>query len=207
MARSGNFVLVMLLVACAIRVQAQVPSAKLWSNGTAKAAEYRAVAQADLARRLATLSDVDERPVPSGFPYDVQTLRELRTATIGYGFEVFTLPPAALKSEQPVEQGVVSTGTWRFMVMVGSRPVALMTLASMSGEMRVVEVGAAKLAKLIEAMASRHANSADRLRFIRVYEAHQDILEVATSDAPPRYERLASPGVLLEGKDVRTLLP
>lgn len=183
-----------------------VPQAALFGAGAAHEAELRGLAEADLARRIGVLAREDPTSLPAGFPFKVQALSELRTATIGYGFQMYTPAVAAAKTGT-FDQALVPTGQWRFLVMVSGRPVGLLTLARLSGRMRVVEVGAAQLAAAVDAMASRHAaKGALRLRFVRIPSAHLDLLEVSYPGMPSQYERLAEPGDLLRGEQAMKLL-
>ena len=180
--------------------------AALLSAGDPAYAEVRALAETDLARRLVVLAKEDPASLPAGFPFKVQALSDLRTATIGYGFQMYTQNAAAVRTRS-LDQTLVPTGLWRFLVMAGGRPVGLLTLARVSGQWRVVEVGAAKLAEDLDAMASRHAaKGALRLRFVRITSAHLDLLEVSFPGMPIQYERLAEPGELLRGDQAINLL-
>jgi hypothetical protein len=182
------------------------PQAALFNVGDASEAELRVIAQADLARRIAVLAKEDPASLPVGFPFNVQAISELRLASIGYGFQMYS-PDASAAKRGPLDQTLVPTGLWRFAVMVGGRSVGLLTLARMSGQTRVVEVGAAKLAASLDALASSHAaKGALRLRFVRIPAARLDLLEVSYPGMPLQYERLAEPGMLLRSDQVADLL-
>jgi hypothetical protein len=182
------------------------PHAALLSGGDPAYAALCGLAEADLARRMAVLAKEDPASLPAGFPFNVHAISDLRTASIGYGFQMY-VPDASVAKTLSLAQPLVPTGLWRFMVMAGGRPVALLTLAPMAGQMRVVEVGASKLAADLDAMASRHAaKGALRLRFVRIPSARLDLLEVSYQGLPVQYERLAEPGELLRREQAMDLL-
>ena len=80
----------------------------------------RAAAQQALSQFALRLRD-QEGTLPAGFPFDVHDVAELRTAQLGYGFEVFDADAASLASGESLEQSARPTGTWRFAVVANGR--------------------------------------------------------------------------------------
>jgi|GEM_PF-2875530 hypothetical protein len=168
--------------------------------------ECRAMAKANLARQIARFSNDDSGGVATRLPFGAHSLEELRTATIGLGFEVFTISPAILKLRLPLEQHVEPTGTWHFAVMAGQRPMALLTLARISGRWCVVETRDGKLAETLDAIASRHAaQGAESIRFIRMPLVDHDLVQVQYPATHVHYELLSAPGKLLHDDEVLNL--
>ena len=180
-------------------------AAELFEGGPSHP-ELRALAQADLSRRLEALLPGSPSGLPPGCPFGVEKLSDLRGATVGLGFEVHTLSPDAAASLLPLEQALAGTGHWRFVVIAGGRPVALMTLARVGGEMGVVEVGASRLAGLITQLAAAHGGGTTaRLRFIRIPAAHQDFLAVTDRAGGTAFYRVSDAGERIGGEAIRAL--
>lgn len=161
------------------------------------------MAQADLDRRVAAYGSS-----PSSLPFDLRSAQELKEAALGFGFEVYTLTAPALRARGSVEAALEPAGIWRFSVTAGGRAVGLLTLAKVSGRLRVVEVGNGTLAGILDSLGRLHqADKAVGLRFFRIPEAHQDFLEVVRPGALPTYERITPPGKAITESDIRNLLP
>jgi len=122
--------------------------------------------------------------MPPHFPLAVTDVKELGHARIGYGFQVYTLDPAdVIAGRSDVGRMARPTGDWRFVIDVNGRPIGLATVRQERGQWETVSYGGAALAREIATVAARHGNaSRSNLRFIRVFQAQSDFIEV-TSDA------------------------
>ncbi len=118
----------------------------------------------------------------NGFPLDVRSAEDLLQARIGFGFEVHTVAPSAVLAGSSLETEAIGTGHWRFVILVANRAVGLMDVARQDGAWTAVGFGGAGLARELDDLVSFHkANRAGSLRFIRIYQAGSDLLEVGTS--------------------------
>ena len=149
-----------------IAVQAQEPAAAT------------AAAQ-DLARFVKHHQKVHADGLPKGFPLAIDKVSDLASARLGRGFAVYTVDPADIAAADDLSAVARPTGTWRFVIRAGSRTVGLATVVQVNGQWQVVSYGGAQLAEDVESTMRQHGN-ADRsnLRFVRVFQARADFLEV-----------------------------
>ncbi|BDU71823.1 hypothetical protein [Mesoterricola silvestris] len=202
-ARRAPGILAALLLLGGAGLRAQETVEGLYGAPSPRMAECRRVAQADLERRLAGTEASRAR-----LPFGVRSAGELQDAALGFGFEVFTLSARALRARGGVEAALESAGIYRFAVLAGGRTVGLLTVATVEGRPKVVEVGSGALAGILDSLGRLHlGDGTSRLRFVRVPELHQDFLEVARSGAAPVYERITPPGKAITGTELRNLLP
>lgn len=170
---------------------AQVPRAIQQLEQRASA-DALAAAQRDLAQFSAHHS---KRQGPSAeFPLQVNNLQELKLARIAYGFPVHTIDPADLLAGRSTMRAMAKpVSQWRFVITIGARPVGMATVEKVNGRMETVSYGAAVLAKDLD-LAARQYGNADRtnLRFLRIYQARADFLEVASADGRGRFAPLLS---------------
>lgn len=133
-------------------------------------------------------------PLPDGFPLEVKTARELKDATITYGFPVYTIdPPELLAGRGTMQSMARHTNVWRFVIAIGQRPVGMATVEKVNGRFEVVEYGAAVLAKDLNVLAAQHGNGdKSNLRMVRIYQARSDLLEVTGSDGRARFAPMHS---------------
>ncbi|AOZ49892.1 hypothetical protein [Chromobacterium vaccinii] len=128
--------------------------------------------------------------LPDGFPLSVADGRELASLRLGRGFPVYSVNPQRLLAADADLSGLMApTGSWRFVALSGSRPVGLVTVERLEGRWQAIAFGAAELAKNVEAAQAGHAG---QTRFLRVYQAQSDFLEVAQADGKPRFAALMS---------------
>ncbi|SUX55607.1 hypothetical protein [Chromobacterium vaccinii] len=128
--------------------------------------------------------------LPDGFPLSVADGRELASLRLGRGFPVYSVNPQRLLAADADLSGLMApTGSWRFVALSGSRPVGLVTVEKLEGRWQAIAFGAAELAKNVEAAQAGHAG---QTRFLRVYQAQSDFLEVAQADGKPRFAALMS---------------
>ena len=200
---SGALMSLIFLAGASLALHGQETVETLFRSGSSCLAECRAVAQEDLDRRVAAAGSSRSNP-----PFDVRSAQELKDAALGFGFEMYTLAAPALRSRGTVGAALEPAGIWRFSVTAGGRTVGLLTLAKVSGRLRVVGVGNGTLAGILESLGRLHlADRTVKLRFFRIPEAHQDFLEVVREGAPPTYERITPPGKAITEAEIRNLLP
>ncbi|HEV3105110.1 MAG TPA: hypothetical protein VGZ01_05420 [Trinickia sp.] len=135
----------------------------------------------------------------------VDDYHALRDAFIGSGFEVNLIDPDALLAGKGIEASTHGSGAWRFVVMLGNKPVGLITVARLQGQWQMVEAGASEMAREVMDVVSRYARVAPsaRLRFIRSSQGMADFIEViqpaeADRAIPPLYVPLFSTQAALD---------
>ncbi|MFZ6678903.1 hypothetical protein [Undibacterium sp. Tian12W] len=131
--------------------------------------------------------------LPSEFPLEVNDVQDLKDAKIGYGFPVYSLPPQdVMTGRGDLRSMAKATGEWRFVITLNDTPIGLATLRQNNGRWGVISYGGAVLAKDVDAAIAVHGNSTrSNLRFIRVYQAMSDFLEVVSpTDARARFAPL-----------------
>ena len=161
-----------LRIACAAMMTA--PFLAKADNGAALQAAKRGLAQ--FAEHQQAL-----RPgsAPPDFPLDVTDVGDLKQATVSGGFEVFTIDPKDLLARGDLPALAKPTGEWRFIISLHGKPIGLATVQQVNGRYETVAYGASVLAKDVEAAMAAHGNSnRSNLRFIRIYQARSDLLEV-----------------------------
>lgn len=126
---------------------------------------------------------------------DVATASELGKVRVAYGFPVYSVDPGELLAgRRSLRSLTAPTGQYRFVLALGDKPVGMATVESINGRFTTVAYGAAVLAKDVDASMRAHANT-DRLnvRFVRVFQARSDVLEIAGGNAgTTRYAPLHS---------------
>jgi len=161
-----------LRIACAAVMAA--PFLAKADNGAALQAAKRGLAQ--FAEHQQAL-----RPgsAPVDFPLDVADVGDLKQAKVSGGFEVYTIDPKELFARADLPSLAKPTGEWRFIISLHGKPIGLATVQQVNGRYETVAYGASVLAKDVEAAMAAHGNSArSNLRFIRIYQARSDFLEV-----------------------------
>lgn len=192
-------------------------------NGAIKAVPKRAAAaaqaavQRDFAQFVAHQMQVRGAGTPVDFPLDINDMQDLKDATIGYGFPVYTIDPADLMAGRAsMRQLAKATNQWRFVIMLNRRPIGMATVELNDGRYETVAYGAAVLAKDVDASMGYYGDAEKtNVRFVRIYQARSDLLEVVgREDGQVRYAPLhsARESLLLqqrsvkEGKAAETLL-
>ncbi len=131
--------------------------------------------------------------LPADFPIAVGSYAELRQVTLGIGFEVNTIDPAALlyaRRDADLSRVTRGTGIWNFVVLSKGQPVALLEVGRQDGRWQVLGAGATRLARDVQAAAQGHARDG-AFRFVRVYQATADLMEVRGPDNRAQYVPLA----------------
>ena len=181
------------MAGAAVQAQAADPGAARQAAAGQSAAF--AAAQRDLSQFIN--HQLQRGAAPDGFPLDVQDLRALKDARIGYGFPVYTIDPDQLMHGRGSMKSMARHAQqWRFVVLLGERPIGMATVEQHGGRYQTVAYGAAVLSKDLDALVAAHGN-ADRsnLRLLRIYQARSDLLEVETAGGTrfaPLYSARAS---------------
>jgi hypothetical protein len=131
---------------------------------------------------------------PSDFPLAIGKLQDLKAASISYGFPVYTIdPPDLLAGRGNMRSMAKPVNQWRFVIALNGRAIGLATVEKNNGRYETVAYGAAILAKDLDAAASQHGNAdKSNLRFLRIYQARSDFLEVDSLDGRGRFAPLHS---------------
>ncbi len=174
-------------------VAAQTPNGLLEAPNKRSAAEALITAQRDFAQFAAHQLQRKDG-APADFPLDVNDLHDLKSASISYGFPVYTIdPPDMLAGRGSMRAMAKPVNEWRFVIMLGQRAIGLATVEKINGHFETVAYGAAVLAKDLDAAASYYGNAdKSNLRFLRIYQARSDLLEVAGQDGVARFAPLHS---------------
>ncbi|WP_273668949.1 hypothetical protein [Janthinobacterium fluminis] len=133
--------------------------------------------------------------LPDGFPLDINDIQDLQDASVGYGFQVYTLDPQDIVAGRAALHSMVKpTGVWRFIIRLHDRPIGLATVEQSAGAWTTVAYGGAVLSKDVDALMAFHGNAQrSNLRFVRVFQAQSDFLEVQSgADAKVRFAPLHS---------------
>lgn len=132
---------------------------------------------------------------PSDFPLEISDMQDLKDAKIGYGFPVYTVDPNELLAGRgSMKQMAKATGQWRFVILLGQRPIGMATLELNNGNYETVAYGAAVLAKDVDATMGYYGDAErSNVRFVRIFQARSDLLEVVgRDDGRTRYAPLHS---------------
>jgi len=153
----------------------------------------------DLARFAQHHQKVHADALPKGFPLAVDSVADLARLRLGRGFAVYTVDPADITSGSDLSSAAKPTGQWRFVVRLGSRPVGLVTVDQVKGQWQAVSYGGAGLAEDVDAKMRQHGTpDRSNLRFVRIFQAHSDFLEVVSpADGHARLAPLVSARVSL----------
>lgn len=154
-----------------------------------------AAAQRDLAQFVQHTLRTRASGLTPQFPLDVADLAELKEARVAYGFQVHTVDPKELlEGRSELRNMAKPTSQWRFVIAVNGKPVGMSTVEHHKGKWETVAYGAAVLAKDVDASMAAHGNAErSNVRFIRVYQAKADFLEVmAPNDSRAKFAPLHS---------------
>lgn len=133
--------------------------------------------------------------LPEGFPLEVTDVDDLKDARIAYGFPVYTVDPKDILAPRSDFSAVARpTGVWRFLISRDGHPIGLASVEKLNGTWQTTSYGGAGLSKDVDALMQFHGNAnRSNLRFIRVFQARSDFLEVASANgAAPRFAPLQS---------------
>jgi hypothetical protein len=146
--------------------------------------EVAAAAQRDFAQFVQHNVQTRSGTLPIGFPLDVADVQDLKDARITFGFPIYSIDPKDIVAGRSDFSAMAKpTGTWRFFVSLNDRPIGLATVERVDGRWAIVAYGAAVLSKDVDALMRNYGNpDRSNLRFIRVYQAQSDFLEVASTN-------------------------
>ncbi len=155
-------------------------------------AEALSAAQRDFSQFVT--HQLQRRGAPADFPLDIASLQDLKDATIAYGFAVHTIdPPELLAGRGNMQSMARHANQWRFVIMHNERAIGLATVEKNNGRYQTVAYGGAVLAKDLDAVAAVHGNAdKSNLRFMRIYQARADLLEVTAANGQARFAPLHS---------------
>lgn len=183
------------LTLAAPAVQAQNVNAQIQNALKRQSAEAFSAAKRDFAQfAQAQLQKSAGGGSPVDFPLDISDMQDLKDAVIGYGFPVYTVDPTDLVAGRNTMQGMAKpTAQWRFVITLHGRPIGMSTVERNNGKYETVEYGASVLSKDVDAAANFHGNAdKSNLRFMRIYQARSDFLEVVGQDGRARFAPLHS---------------
>ena len=151
-----------------------------------------AAAQRDFSQFAA--HQLQRQGSPLDFPLDVADLQDLKDAKIDYGFAVHTIdPPELLAGRGSMQSMARHANQWRFVITLHQRAIGMATVEKTNGRYETVAYGGAVLAKDLDAVAAVHGNAdKSNLRFLRIYQARSDLLEVIGQDGRARFAPLHS---------------
>ncbi|MFO1251484.1 MAG: hypothetical protein U1E77_10220 [Inhella sp.] len=203
----------LLLGPTAAQAQAAAPQASVTlAPKRAEQAEARAAAERDFQAFARRSLEAHGGTLPEGFPLQVNDLQELQGAQLGPGFEVHTIEPQDLLDPRAeLSRMAKPTGTWRFLIQREGRALGLATVQKFNGRWETIAFGAAGLAQDVDALMHAHGNAErSNLRFIRVFQAQSDFLEVrGERDGRARFAPLVSArqSLLLQARAARAGAP
>lgn len=150
----------------------------------------RKAAETGLRQMMTTISRgqaPDAKP-PQNFPIAVDRYGDLGKVSLGIGFEINTIDPAVLtKADRAADLGAMtrSTDIWNFVILSKGQPVGLLELDKVQGRWQAVGAGSAKLAAEVVAIAPKTGDGS--FRFVRIYQATSDLIEVRGNDKRSQY--------------------
>lgn len=120
---------------------------------------------------------------------------EGRNIVLGDGFQVHTVSPMALLNDQARTLGkmIIATDLWRFIVLENGKTIGLLTVANVDGSWQAVSFGAERLAAEIQAIKNAWPGEQGfEARFIRIYQARSDFMQIRKSGQDLGYAPLAA---------------
>jgi hypothetical protein len=131
--------------------------------------------------------------LPEDAPIAVATYGELQKVSLGIGFEVNTIDPAALMyagANADLGRLTRPTGLWKFVILSQGRPVGLLEMDRVQGQWQAIGAGSSRLAEDVMAAAPKTGDGS--FRFVRVYQARSDLLQVHGQDNRSRFVPMSS---------------
>jgi hypothetical protein len=108
---------------------------------------------------------------------------EIDNADLGEGFQICAIQPEKLLNEsipQDIQSLVTPTNEWQFLVVVGNKAYALLTVDLIDGIWKPVAIGSSELAKqLSDILQAWPASSGYQYRLVRVYQARSEFIELS----------------------------
>ncbi|WP_139178479.1 hypothetical protein [Lysobacter sp. yr284] len=155
----------------------------------------RAAAEQGLRKMMLEMSNgrAAAARLPDGFPIAAATYGDLRSVSLGAGFEVNTVDPAALmyaNAAADLSRIARGTDTWKFVILSAGKPVGLLDMDRVDGRWQAVGAGASALAA--DLVAAAPATGDGSFRFVRIYQATSDLIEVRGAGERSRFVPMAS---------------
>lgn len=187
--------------------------------GAAAPTEVQQAAQKGLSHFLSTI------PASELANMGLMNQEEVKAATLGTPFEVFTLTPAALdayQSGQRLAPLVSTTNTWMYPILVHGNPRTLLEVAFINGRWEPGAIGGNFLApRLIEMQKSstrlmetqkssthslglRKRPGGQHMRFVRIFQVQQDFMLLEAADGDYLYPVIANRLLSLSGETLYT---
>jgi len=107
---------------------------------------------------------------------------DIDSAELGAGFQLFTIQPDLLNASTSLDfQNLVTPiNQWWFPIVVGGVNKALLTVALIEGKWTPVGIGASRLGAALAGLTAAWPQAAGYAhRFIRVYQAESDFVEMS----------------------------
>ncbi|MCP4148662.1 MAG: hypothetical protein GY757_13025 [bacterium] len=133
--------------------------------------------------------------------FNVLSHEELKHAVVDFGFLMHTINPEVLRNpgNKMLSSMVEPTPLWRFSVLSKGKAVGLITVTQVNGQWEAVGAGAAELAAEVHSVRKAWpATSGFDIRFVRVYQATADFMEVVHKDAVVGYVPMKAARVSLD---------
>jgi len=115
-----------------------------------------------------------------------ETKEEVEKAVVGQGFEIFSVDPKDILDERPskeLQQLIVTSNMWMFIVAVEDKPMTLVTVGYVDGEWRLYQFGTTKLAKtLSEFVSAWPPSSGYHYKYVEIRQARTSFIQVFNGD-------------------------
>ena len=128
---------------------------------------------------------LEKIPIGLEEQYGFKSRKEFVTATVGKPFQVFSLSPVFWGDEKLSPQQLIQPLTeWRIPVIVNGEYRALLTVAKMNDDWKVVDFGAAGLAKELEAFGGKNMVMGNEVHCIllRIFQLQCDFVIIKNYD-------------------------
>ena len=124
--------------------------------------------------------------------YGFQTLDELKAVEVGPPIPVYNALNSLFSAESPDQDTslFVATATWRVPLEVTGEWRALATVAQQGGGYRIVDLGAAGLARSLDRERQSLPSNASAPFLLRIHKTRQDWLGYRTQEQEERFRRL-----------------
>lgn len=126
--------------------------------------------------------------LPANFPLEVTDASQFSELRLGLAFELHSASPQQLLASngQPLAKRVQGNGVWQVLVMLDKHAVGMLEMAKRNHQWQIEGIGGAGLAKDVMQAAQNHAG-VKPFRFVRIYQATSDLLEVQDKANQARY--------------------
>ena len=105
---------------------------------------------------------------------------------LGKGFQIFTVNPDKILDgsfAEDLHKIAEPTNLWQFIVLSGTKPIALLSVDKLNGEYTPVSIGASNFSYQLSRVTSAWPEAEGyRLRLIRIYQATSDFIEVSQGE-------------------------